>query len=130
VRLGGEVEVEDADEQQDGAEERVEEELDRRVLPPRAAPHADQEVHRQEHHLPEDEEQEEIEGAEDAHHARVEHEEEREVALHAVRDPERREHAEEAEERREQHHRDAEPVDADEVLDPKGGIQDARSTYW
>src|SRR5213080_261016 len=88
VRIRGEVEVEDRDQHEDRAEQRVEEELDRRIFPSRAAPDADQEVHRKEHRLPEDEEEEEIERAEDAHHARVEETEERVVALHALLDAE------------------------------------------
>ena len=56
-----EVEVEQRDQHQHRAEQRVEEELDRRVLVPRAAPDADQEVHRQEHDFPEDVEEEEVE---------------------------------------------------------------------
>ena len=59
---------------------------------------------------------------EDAHHAGLEQQEEREVALHALVDAPRREDAEEAEQRRQQHHRDADAVDADEVLDVEAGI--------
>ena len=52
------------------AGQRVEEELDRRVQPAVAAPDADQEVHRHQHHFPEQVEQEEIERHENAQHAR------------------------------------------------------------
>src|SRR3712207_8641995 len=45
-------------EDEDAAEHGVQEELDGGVLAPRAAPDADEEVHRQQHHLPEDEEEE------------------------------------------------------------------------
>src|SRR5438132_1031572 len=119
VRIRGEVEVEDRDQHEDRAEERVEEELDRRILPSRAAPDADQEVHREEHRLPEDEEEEEIERAEDAHHARVEETEERVVALHALLDAERGDHADEAEERGQHDHGETHPVEPDEVVDPE-----------
>src|SRR6185369_2896496 len=64
-----EVERDDREKHHDRAEERVEEELDRRVELPRPAPNADQEVHRDEHHFPEYVEEEEVEGREDAHHA-------------------------------------------------------------
>jgi hypothetical protein len=117
VRLAPEVEDEHRDQEQDAPRERVEEELDRGVLAPRAAPDADEEVHRQEHHLPEDVEEEEVERDEHAHHAGLEHEEEREIAFDALVDAPAREHAERTEQRRQQHHRDADAVDADEVLD-------------
>ncbi len=45
-----------------------EEELDRRVDPALVAPDADQEVHRHQHELPEEVEQEEVQGQEHAHH--------------------------------------------------------------
>ncbi len=119
--LGREVEVEDRDQHEDRAQQRVEEELDRRVLAPRAAPDADQEVHREQHELPEDVEEEEVEGDEGPEHAGLEQEKEREVALERLLDAERRDHAEEGEERRQDDHGDAQAVDADEVLDVVGG---------
>ena len=50
-----------AEQHEDAAGQRVEEELDGRVLVARAAPDADEEVHRQEHDLPEHVEEEEVE---------------------------------------------------------------------
>ena len=67
-------------------DQRVEEELDGGVLAARAAPDADQEVHRQEHHFPEDVEQEEVERDEDAHHAGLQQQEQDEVALDVLLD--------------------------------------------
>ena len=61
------------------ADERVEEELDRRVLAPRAAEGADEEVHRHEHDLEEDVEQEHVGGREDADHGELERQQQREV---------------------------------------------------
>ena len=81
-----EVEGDDREQHEDRADQGVEEELDGRVQLARAAPDADQEVHRDEHHFPEDVEEEEVEGAEDAHHPGLEQEEERVVLLLALRD--------------------------------------------
>ncbi len=66
---------------QHAADERVQEELDRGVFLARAAPDADQEVHRQEHDFPEHVEQEEIERAEHAQHAGFQQQEQDAVGL-------------------------------------------------
>ena len=95
----------------------VEEELDRRVQPPAAAPDADDEVHRHQHDLPEDVEQEHVQHHEDAEHARLQEQEESVVLLDALLD--RRPRAQDrqpADDHREQDHQVAEPVDAQVVL--------------
>ena len=66
--------VEDRDDHQQRADHRVDDELDRRVEPPLAAPDADDEVHRDQHHLPEDVEEEQVERDERAEHAGLEDE--------------------------------------------------------
>ena len=77
--------------------QRVEEELDRGVELPRAAPDADDEVHRHEHDFPEDVEEEEVERAERADHAGLQHEQQRVVLLLAVMDGAvRRDHGDDA----------------------------------
>ena len=79
---------EDGDEAHDHerrAEQRVEEELDRGVLALLAAPHADHEVHRQQHDLEEDEEQDEVLGDEGPEHPGVQHEDEDEERLGVAR---------------------------------------------
>ncbi len=53
-------------EHQKRARHRVDDELDRRAEPPRAAPDADQDVQRQQHRLPEDVEEEQVLRGEDA----------------------------------------------------------------
>ena len=53
-------------EHQQRADHRVDDERDRRAQPPRPAPHADQDVERDQHRLPEDVEEQEILGGEDA----------------------------------------------------------------
>src|SRR4030042_1447803 len=57
---------EDAGEHQRRAQRGEQEELDGGIPPPLAAPGPDDEVHRDQHHLPEDEEDEQVEGDEDA----------------------------------------------------------------
>jgi hypothetical protein len=63
----------DADQHEQAAGQGVDEELDRRVHPPLAAEGADQEVGRDQHGLPEDVEQEQVQAHEDADHGRLEH---------------------------------------------------------
>ena len=95
LAMRGDVEltcVVDGDERQqheDGARKRVEEELDGRVLLARTTPDADEEVHRQQHHFPEDVEQEHVERDEHAHHACHQKAEHRPVALELLLDAER-----------------------------------------
>jgi hypothetical protein len=70
------------DQDEHAAQERVQEELDGGVLAARPAPDADQEVHRQEHHFPEDVEEEEVQRQERPQHARFQDQEQGAVALH------------------------------------------------
>src|SRR6267378_2260679 len=51
------------------ASQRIEEELDSRIEPAVTAPHADQEIHRHEHHFPENVKEEEVQRKENADHA-------------------------------------------------------------
>ncbi len=81
-----EVQEQDAQQHQHRAEQRVQEELDRRVELARAAPDADQQVHRDQHGFPENEEEEEIERHEDAQHAGLQHQKPDVVFLHAILD--------------------------------------------
>ena len=111
------VEPDEGQEHEDAAGQGVEEELDGRVLPPRPAPDADEEVHRQEHDLPEHVEEEEVEGDEDAEHARDQEGVHGEVALELVVDAVARQGSHEGDERGQEDHRDGDPVDAEEVLD-------------
>src|SRR5947209_5097757 len=70
--LGVEVENKHGNEHEHAAEQRVEEELDRRVLTPRPAPDANEKVHGQQHQFPENVEEEEVHGAEDTDHGSIE----------------------------------------------------------
>src|SRR5207253_10988186 len=49
---------------------------------PRTTPDTDKKIHRQQHHFPEDVEQEEIESQEDPDHARFQQEEQNAISLH------------------------------------------------
>ena len=69
------------DEHEGRAEQRVEEELQRRVGAVAVAPAADEEVHRHEHDLEEHEEEEEVEGEEHAEAAGLEQQQPADVAL-------------------------------------------------
>ena len=74
------------DQHEQRADERVEEELEARIDAALAAPHADDEEHRNEAAFEEDVEQDEVQRAEHADHQRLQHEEADHVFLHAVRD--------------------------------------------
>ena len=81
------VQRDDRDQHQQPAEQAVQQELDRRVLPLADPEAADQEVHRDQHGLEEYVEQEHVGGGEDADHHRLEHQQQREVGLHPAPRP-------------------------------------------
>ncbi len=62
--------ADDGDEHQEAADLREEEELHRGLVPVLVAPDVDEEVHRDQHELPEEGEEEQVRGKEDAVHAR------------------------------------------------------------
>ncbi len=76
----------DGDHHQTGPERRVQDELDRGVDAVAAAPHADQQVHRDERDLEEHEEQQEVEGEEHTEQAGLEDQHRHHVRLHVLRD--------------------------------------------
>jgi hypothetical protein len=131
-----EVQPDHDQQQQHRACKRVEEKLDGGVFATRTAPDADKEIHRQQHHFPEHVEEEHVERNKHAHHARVEQQEHRKVALQGLRDTEGRERGEETDQRSEQHHRHRKSVDTQKILDadlaePRGlgmTIHGSRST--
>ena len=117
-----EVERQDAQQHEHRAEQRVEEELDCRIQPPPVPPDADQEVHRHQHDLPEDVEQEEIQRHEDAQHAGFQEQQAAVIRLlHLVDGVERTHHDENGQQGGEQHQQNAQAVDAEEIGDPDGG---------
>ena len=80
-RAGEVIEPEDGDQHQNRAEHGVQNELHRGVNPAIVTPHADDEVHGDEHHFPENEEEKKIERNEDADQARFENQQGGEEAL-------------------------------------------------
>jgi len=118
--LDVEVEGQHDQQHQHRADQSIYEELDGGVNPAGASPDADQEVHGQQHDLPEDVEEEEVQRHEGAHHAGFQEQEEGVVALHAGLDPPGSGDAEEAEQGGQEHHREGQAVHTDEVFDVKG----------
>ncbi len=121
--LAEEHQGQDADQHQGRAEHRVDEELEGGVDPPLVAPPADEEVHGDEHDLPEQEEHEQVEGQEHPDAARLQQEHPRHVALEVVVDvgPGDGQREEDA---AEDHQEEGDPVDAQlpgdaERLDPR-----------
>ena len=119
--LEGEGRGQDGHQHQQRADERVEDELDRRVDAVGAAPDADDQVHRHQDDFPEDVEEEHVQGQEDAQHAHFQDQEGDHVLLHAVLDG--LEAGQDADPRQrggeqDQDQRDA--VDADVVVDAEG----------
>src|SRR4030095_6022128 len=120
MRITAEVESEDCKKHQHAAEERIEKELDRRIFTARSTPDADEKIHRQEHDFPEDVKEKKIQSAEDSHHARIEHEKQREIAFHGFFDAKGGEYAQKTKERCQQHHGDAETIDSHVIADVIG----------
>jgi hypothetical protein len=98
------------------AHQGVNDELDGGVSFPRAAPDADDEIHRHQHGFPEYEKQQQIERHEHAQHGRLQQQEQRVVFLQPDGDgvPTGK-NRQEADERSEHHQQQAEPVDAQMV---------------
>ena len=116
--LVGERRGEDRHEHQQRPDERVQDELDRRVDAVRAAPDPDDQVHRDEHDLPEDVEEERVEGEEHAQHPDLEDQERDHVFLDPGLDRgEAREDADPRQGRRQDDEGERQPVDAELVLD-------------
>ena len=108
----------DGDQHQHAARHRVQDELHRRVDAPLVAPDPDQEVHRDEHRVPEHVEQEHVQGQEDADHRALEGEhEEGELPHLLVHRPPRPEQRQRREEAGEHDQEQADAVHADGVLD-------------
>lgn len=111
-----EVEHQHGDEHQHTTQQRVQEELDGRVLATRSTPDADQEVHRQQHDFPEDIEEEEVERHEDAEHAGLEQQEQHQIAANGFGDAPRGHHRQHADQRGEQDERQADAVDSQAIV--------------
>jgi len=111
---------EDGEEHEDAADEGEEEELHRRVDAALAPPESDEEVHRDEHRLPEDVEEDEVERGERPDHRRLQDEERDAVLLDPILDVvPRAEHDDGPEEGGEQDEEERHPVETDVVAEPE-----------
>ena len=112
----------DGDEHQHAAGHRVEDELDRGVDAALVAPDPDEEVHRDQHRVPEHVEQEQVDRDEHAEHRGLEREDEERERLHVLvhRFP-RRQQRERRQEAGQDDQQQADAVDADVVLDAEVG---------
>jgi hypothetical protein len=125
VDAGLRVHVDQRDQHEHRAEEGVQEELERRVDAPRAAPDADDQEHRDQHRLPEEVEQQRVERAEHADHQPFHDQERGQVLRRALLDRgPAGNHDRDRHQRRQQHegHRDAvepEMVAGAERRDPR-----------
>ncbi len=109
------------DEHQRRTEHGVEEELQRCVLAVVAAPHADHEVHRQQHQFEEDEEQDQVLGDERAGHAGLQDEHQDEERLRIARRRHvvpRVDHHQQGDDHRQEVQRQADAVETDRVRRP------------
>ncbi len=121
VRRAGEVEQQDGHEHQHAADQRKEEELDGGVFPSWPTPNADEKIHRQQHHFPEHVEQEEVEGQKHAQHARFQQQKQDAVRPDVLDDGPACPHRQHAQKRSQQHERQVDAVDAEEIIDVEGG---------
>ena len=119
VRLVQERKHQDRCEEERRAGRGVDEELGGGVLAVRAAPSRDEEVHRDQHRFPEDEETDEVEAEEDAENCTFEQQEPEDVGLGSVLDLRRGEQSDREQQCRGHDHEEAEAVDADDVTDAK-----------
>ncbi len=114
----GQINGDDRDQHEHAADEGVQKELDRGVKPVGAAPDADQEIHRDQHGLPEDVEEEKVEGREHADHCGLEDQHGDHELPHPVLDSLPGHHDRNNREQRGQRHKqDTDTVDAEFVID-------------
>src|SRR3990170_9092292 len=117
-----EVECQDAQQHQHATHQGIKEELDGGVELPWPTPDPDEEIHGDQHDFPEDVEEEEVEGHEDAQHPGLEKEHHHVKLFHALGDGRPgRQNGDEAEHGGEQDQKQADPVDAEEVLNADTG---------
>ncbi len=127
---GDEGQEDDGDEHEHAPRHRIEKELERRIHPPPAPPDPDQEVHRDQHRLPEHVEEEEIERDEDPDHRRLEQHEEGEVGVNPAMDrPRGAEDRDRREEGGEEHEEEAQPIHAQviggaDLIDPARALDE------
>ena len=122
VLLVNDAQRDDAHQHEQAAHGGVEHKLDSGVDAARAAPTADQEIGRDEHHFPEDIEQKQIRREEDAQHACLQQQHQRHIFFGAAGDaPERRANARRWSSVWSAGRKDADAIDADAVADAEVG---------
>ena len=119
LRARGVYQVQDRDQHQDRAEHRVQDELEGGVIFAPVPPDSDQEVHRDQHQLPEHVKQKQIDRQQRAQQAHLEHQHEKtelarpglDIAAARIKHREREQH------RRQQHQEQADPVHPEVIRD-------------
>jgi hypothetical protein len=113
-------EAQDGDQHEHAASHRIEDELDGGVDAPVVAPDPDQEIHRDEHCVPEHVEEEQVERDEHTDHRGLEGQDEQRELLDLLRDRlPGRQQRDRRQEPREHDEQQADAVDPDKVVDPK-----------
>ena len=121
--VGGDAEDQEADQHEGGAEDRVEHELEGRVVPSlTAAPDADEQEHGEQFQLEEEEEEQQVERHEDAEDGGLEDEEEGEVLLGAQVDAPGDHDRDDGEKRVEEDEGQGEAIDAEGVVDVEADV--------
>ena len=118
---GGEPQQQEANQHQCAPGEREEHELHRRVLLVAAAPDRNEEVHREQLHFPEEEEEDQVLGGEDPQHARLQRQQPGEVFLRPQINIPGDEDGDGEEEGRQDDHGQPQPVHPQEVLNVEAG---------
>ena len=103
----------DTQQQAERAAHGVDHEFERGIIPIGTAPLVDQEIHRNKADFPEDEEDQQVEGHEDAQHARLEEQEQHHVGLDTVGHAEGGQNGERREQRGQQDHGQRKPIHAE-----------------
>jgi hypothetical protein len=113
----GQVEGNNGHQKHHRAGQSIEEELDRGILSARPAPDPDEQIHGDEHHLPEDIEEDKIHGTEDADHGGLHNQQTDHELLHPLADIGPGTKDTEGHDKGGQHdQQDADPVEAQGIL--------------
>ena len=99
----------------------VEEEFDRRVSPAALPPDADQEEHRQQHDLPEEVEEHQVDGQEDPHQAAFQDQQQGHEQRHAALLRPGDQHRDDLQKGGQQHHQQGDAVERQGVTDTEAG---------
>ncbi len=121
ARVGGQVQADEAQQQRQRPDERVQEELQRRARGGAVAPSGDDEVHADDRQVEEDEEQDQVERDEQAQRHRLQEQEQRGLTAHPLRPPQRVHRAGAEQDRRHRHQRQGQAVHPDVVAGADAG---------